>query len=66
MNIKNLQKMYNTALELRAPWLKRWDEARRYTIPTSDTEVATLFDGTASDAVDNLSTSIYTSLKTTE
>ncbi len=62
MNIKNLQKMYNTALELRAPWLKRWDEARRYTIPTSDTEVATLFDGTASDAVDNLSASIYTLL----
>ncbi len=62
MNIKNLQKMYNYALNLRSPWLKRWDEARRYTIPATDTETATLFDGTASDAVDNLAASIYTLL----
>lgn len=62
MNIKNLQKMYNSALNLRSPWLKRWDEARRYTIPATDTETAMLFDGTASDAVDNLAASIYTLL----
>jgi len=62
MNVKNLQKMYNKALDMRAPWMKRWDEARRYTVPTTDAEVATLFDGTASDAVDNLAASIYTLL----
>lgn len=62
MNIKHLQKMYNKALNLREPWLKRWDTARRYTVPTTDTEVATLFDGTAADAVDNLAASIYTLL----
>lgn len=62
MNIKNLQKMYNKALALREPWLQRWDDARRYTVPTTNTEVATLFDGTAADAVDNLAASIYTLL----
>ena len=62
MNVQNLQKMYNKALALREPWLQRWDDARRYTIPTNNTEVATLFDGTASDAVDNLAASIYTLL----
>ena len=62
MNIKNLQKMYTRALNLREPWLQRWEEARKYTIPTSNIEVATLFDGTASDAVDNLAASIYTLL----
>jgi hypothetical protein len=62
MNIQNIQKMYNKAINIRAPWLKRWDDARRYTIPTTDEELATLFDGTASDAVDNLAASIYTLL----
>ena len=62
MNIQNLQKMYTRALNIREPWLKRWDDARRYTIPTTDTDVATLFDGTAADAVDNLAASIYTLL----
>ncbi len=62
MNIQNLNKMYNKALKLREPWLHRWDDARRYTVPTTDTEVATLFDGTAADAVDNLAASIYTLL----
>lgn len=62
MNIKNLQKMYNKAIALREPWLQRWDDARRYTVPTTNTEVATLFDSTAADAVDNLAASIYTLL----
>ena len=62
MNIQNLQKMYTRALNIREPWLKRWDDARRYTIPTTDTDAATLFDGTAADAVDNLAASIYTLL----
>ncbi|MBR4507352.1 MAG: head-tail connector protein [Alphaproteobacteria bacterium] len=62
MNIKNLQKMYNKAITLREPWLQRWDDARRYTVPTTNTEVATLFDSTAADAVDNLAASIYTLL----
>ena len=60
MNIKNLQQMYNSALNMREPWMQRWDDARRYTVPSSNTESANLFDGTASDAVDNLAASIYT------
>lgn len=58
----NLQQMYRRALELRAPWLNRWDSAMRYTMPTADDEVATLFDATAADAVDNLAASIYSLL----
>lgn len=58
----NLQNMYKRALDIRAPWLKRWDDARRYTMPTADDDSATLFDATASDASDNLAASIYTLL----
>ena len=54
--------MYRRALDLRAPWLNRWDSALRYTMPTADDEVATLFDATAADAVDNLAASIYSLL----
>lgn len=55
----NLEQMYRRALDARAPWLSRWDAAMRYTMPTNDTDVATLFDATAADAVDNLAASIY-------
>ena len=55
----NLEQMYRRALDARAPWLARWDAAMRYTMPTNDTDVATLFDATAADAVDNLAASIY-------
>lgn len=58
----NLQQLYKRALDMRAPWLRRWDEARRYTTPDSDDDMATLFDATASDAVDNLAASLYTLL----
>ena len=58
-NIKQLQQMYARALNMRAPWIKRWDDARRYTTPTSDEDMATLFDSTAADAADNLAASIY-------
>lgn len=58
----NLQQMYRRALDMRAPWIARWDSALRYTVPTSDNDVATLFDATASDAADNLAASIYTLL----
>ena len=56
---KQLQQMYRRALDMRVPWLKRWDMARRYTMPTSDEDVAMLFDSTAADAVDNLAASMY-------
>lgn len=56
----NLQQLYKRALDMRGPWLKRWDDARRYTMPTTDDESATLFDATASDAADNLAASLYT------
>lgn len=58
----NLQQMYKRALDLRAPWLNRWDNAMRYTMPTADDDAATLFDATASDAVDNLAASMYSLL----
>ena len=59
---KNLQQMYRRALDMRAPWIDRWDSAMRYTIPTTDDDMATLFDATASDAADNLAASIYSLL----
>ena len=59
---QNLQQLYKRALDMRTPWLRRWDEARRYTTPDSDDDMATLFDATASDAVDNLAASLYTLL----
>lgn len=59
---KNLQQMYRRALDMRAPWTDRWDSAMRYTIPTTDDDMATLFDATASDAADNLAASIYSLL----
>ena len=62
MQQKNLQNLYKRALDSRTPWLRRWDEARRFTTPTADDDVATLFDATASDATDNLAASIYTLL----
>ena len=59
---QNLQNLYKRALDARAPWINRWDAARRYTMPTDDNELATLYDGTAADATDNLAASIYTLL----
>lgn len=59
---ETLQQMYLRALDLRAPWLNRWDCAMRYTMPTSDDDSAVLFDATAADAVDNLAASIYSLL----
>ena len=44
----DLQQMYTRALALREPWMRRWNDARRYTMPTSDSDLATLFDATAS------------------
>ena len=60
--IKNLQQMYHRALDMRTPWINRWDSAMRYTMPTADDDAATLFDATAADAVDNLAASIYSLL----
>ncbi len=59
---QKLQNMYKRALDNRAPWINRWDAARRYTMPTADDDAATLFDATAMDASDNLAASIYTLL----
>jgi len=54
--------LYKRALDEREIWLNRWKTAQRYTIPTNDADAATLFDATASDAVDNLSASMYSLL----
>ena len=58
----NLLQLYKRAISLREPWVNRWDDARRYTMPTSDNDLATLYDATASDAADNLAASMYTLL----
>ena len=58
----NLVQLYKRAISLREPWVNRWDDARRYTMPTSDNDLATLYDATASDAADNLAASMYTLL----
>lgn len=57
-----LQNLYKRALDMRTPWLSRWDAARRYAMPSSDEDIATLFDSTAMDASDNLAASTYTLL----
>lgn len=59
---QNLEILYKRALANREPWLNRWDSARRYAMPSTDDDVATLYDATASDAADNLAASIYTLL----
>ncbi len=59
---KNLMQLYKRAIDEREIWLSRWKSAMRYTIPTDDADVATLFDATASDAVDNLAASMYSLL----
>ena len=58
----NLQQLYKRALDMREPWLRRWSDARKYTMPETDEDTANLFDATAADAVDNLSASLYTLL----
>ncbi|MCR4918030.1 MAG: head-tail connector protein [Alphaproteobacteria bacterium] len=58
----DLQKMYRRALAVREPWIKRWNDAQRYTFPTSDADMATLFDATAADASDNLAACMYSLL----
>jgi hypothetical protein len=58
----NLVQLYKRAIGLREPWISRWEDAHRYTMPTSDVDLATLYDATASDAADNLAASIYTLL----
>jgi len=59
---KNLMQLYKRALDEREIWLSRWKTAMRYTIPTDDSDLSTLFDATASDAVDNLAASMYSLL----
>ena len=54
--------LYKRALDEREIWLNRWKTAMRYTIPTDDSDLSTLFDATASDAVDNLAASMYSLL----
>ena len=58
----NLQQLYKRALDMREPWLRRWSDARKYTMPETDEDMANLFDATASDAADNLAASLYTLL----
>ncbi len=61
-NMENLDRMYRRALDMRGPWINRWDSARRFTMPQSDADVAALFDSTAADAAENLAASMYTLL----
>ncbi len=59
---RNLMQLYKRALDERSVWLNRWQTAMRYTVPTSDSDTASLFDATAADAVDNLAASMYSLL----
>jgi len=59
---KNLMQLYKRALDEREVWLNRWKTAMRYTIPSDDIDIATLYDATAADAVDNLAASMYSLL----
>lgn len=58
----DLQQMYTRAINMREPWIHRWSDARRYTMPSTDEDLATLFDATASDAADNLAACMYSLL----
>lgn len=58
----DLQQMYNRALAIREPWVKRWNDARRFIMPTNDADAATIFDATAADAADNLAACMYSLL----
>lgn len=57
-----LQQMYKRALDARGPWVNRWDDAVRYTMPSNDSDNATLFDATAADCADNLAAAMYSLL----
>ncbi|MDR1337902.1 MAG: head-tail connector protein [Rickettsiales bacterium] len=59
---KQLLQLYKNAMDARAPWITRWEQAQRYTMPLADDDAATLFDATAGDAADNLAASIYSLL----
>ncbi len=58
----DLQQMYIRAINMREPWIRRWADARRYTMPTTDEDLATLFDATASDAAAGLAACMYSLL----
>ncbi len=58
----DLQKMYSRAIAMREPWMTRWADARKYTMPTTNEDSAMLFDATAADAADNLAACIYSLL----
>lgn len=58
----DLQQMYTRAINMREPWMRRWADARRYTMPTTDEDLATLFDATASDAAAGLAACMYSLL----
>ena len=61
-NIQNLQKLYRRAIDARAPWVRRWDDAIKYTMPRDDADAAVLFDATATDSADNLAAAMYSLL----
>ena len=58
----DLKKMYARAITLREPWVSRWADARKYTMPTTNEDSAMLFDATAADAADNLAACMYSLL----
>lgn len=60
--IENLQRLYRRALDARAPWVRRWDDCIKYTMPRDDSDAGALFDATASDSADNLAAAMYSLL----
>ncbi|MDR1826095.1 MAG: head-tail connector protein [Rickettsiales bacterium] len=66
MNNKKILQLYKKAMDLRAPWIGRWDQCRKYTLPASETEAAALFDSTAGDAAEALAANIFSLLTPVE
>jgi hypothetical protein len=54
--------LYKSAVAARAEWVDRWGQCRRYAMPASDADNASLFDSTAADAADMLAANMFSLL----
>lgn len=59
---KKLTELYKQSIDMRATWINRWDQCRRFTIPATDADIAALFDSTAGDAAEALAANIFSLL----
>jgi hypothetical protein len=59
---KKITELYKTANDLKSPWINRWEQCKKFTMPTSDSDQANLFDSTAGDAADILAANMFSLL----